>query len=175
MSEDESDYEEEDEWADHYYDNSPSKVYANEYTSILNAFSKNVVQSVIKNKSINRELLEEIISELDCKIASKEFSSLPFKLRDAYLRFTELTRVIHNADDSEIRYQSEVFEGLYHLAQRCYSAEDEIAFMGGRNPCRDKQYNAKSMISIVEKNLGETSLVKAAKTMVDICRLCPHR
>lgn len=171
---DDRDYE--DEYEDYEpYDNSPSKVYANEYTSILSAFFRNAIKPVFKNKPIIRELLEDTIAELDCKISSKGFQSLTFRLRNAYLSFRNFTEILNKSDDNEIKYQSEILEGLFLLAEKCYSAEDEISVAGGRNPCRDKQYNAKAQINIVEENLGKTRLSESARTMLDICRLCPHR
>jgi len=169
---DDSDYSEEE---DRDFDNSASKVYASEYTSILTSFFKHAIGPVLKNKPVNRELLETAISELDCKISSKEFKSLPFRVRDAYLRFRNFAGVVDKADDDEIRYQSEIFEGLVSLTEKCSSSENEIVYAGGRNLCRDEQYHAKALISDVEKYLGETKLVLAAKNLVDICRLCPHK
>jgi len=157
------------------YDNSTNKVYANEYTSILNAFFENAIKPIFKNKPINRALLEDTICELDCKIRNPEFESLPFKLKDAYQRLRNFAEILDNSEDNEIKYQSEILEGLYDLASRCYYSEDEIVHIGKRNPCRNEQYRARAKITEVKKNFGETRLVLVASAMVDICRLCPHR
>ncbi|MFA5258817.1 MAG: hypothetical protein WC979_06180 [Candidatus Pacearchaeota archaeon] len=169
---DNGDYSEEE---DRDFDNSASEVYASEYTSILSAFFNHAIGPVLKNKPVNRELLEKAISELDCKISTKEFKSLPFRVRDAYLRFRNFAGIVDKADDSEIRYQSEIFEGLSPLIKKCSSSENEVTYAGGRDLCREEKYLALATISEVETYLGRTQLVLAAKTMVDICRLCPHK
>ena len=157
------------------YDNSPAKVYANEYTSILNSLFQHIVHPVANNLPINRLLLLDVNSELDFKIGKKNFNDLPFKIKDAYNRLRRFTEILDKSDDEEIRWQSEALEGLYHLSQKCFYSEDEVAYAGGRNLCRDKQYKAKSLIHKVEESLGETELVYAAKNILDICRLCPHK
>lgn len=176
MSEDfEDDWDERDLDEEHEEKYELISEYQNDYNSLLACFNERFIQPFISQKKIKRRTLKRLVDETINISETRDFSSIPFHIRDAYLRLRQLALTTLNASKDELVYQLELFEGLGKFCTSCADNLILVSEMRVSNPCRNHQYDLIETIEGLEKDLGKTPLTKSAKDFLNNCRRCPYK
>lgn len=159
---------------------SSDKVFQEEYMSIMRAFCLNALIPMFGfgDKKLDRDIVGRTLSDLESKIASKDFKELPFKIKDAYKTLEKFVKTMKSTEDKELLECNDVMKSLSCFFAICYTSGSLTSLLGplpeNRNACRGIQYNLYGTLNKARKKKS-LPLLDATAEVLDVCNRCPYK